>query len=103
MFPLIRTGRPLNAEFFQHFDRIEGISERHFQEAISMTLAQLEKRVDHLEKLIGKQPLAGSVQTAKAWLARAGAFANDTEYDQMVRLGRKYRQSLLPKPHRAPR
>ena len=65
-----------------------------------MTLAQLEKRVKHLEKLQSNQTLAGPMRSAKGWLDRAGAFADDPGYDQMVRIGRKYRQSLQPKPRK---
>ena len=68
-----------------------------------MTLAQLEKRVEHLEKLISNQPQAGQMRSATWWLDRAGAFANDPGYDQMVRIGRKYRQSLQPKPRKTTR
>lgn len=68
-----------------------------------MTLAQLEKRVEHLEKLISSQLLPAPQRNARWWLDRAGVFANDPGYDQMVRLGRKYRQSLKPKPHKSAR
>jgi hypothetical protein len=68
-----------------------------------MTLAQLEKRVKELEELMSNQSLPAPKRNAKWWLNRAGAFASDPGYDEMVRLGRKYRQSLKPKPRKAAR
>ena len=68
-----------------------------------MTLAQLEKRVERLEKLLHDQSLPVPPRNAKWWLDHAGAFANDPGYDQIVRLGRQYRQSLRPKSRKSPR
>ena len=68
-----------------------------------MTLAQLEKRVEKLEKLVSDQSLPAPKRNAKWWLDHAGVFANDAGYDEMVRLGRKYRQSLKPKTRKAAR
>ena len=67
-----------------------------------MTLAQLEKRVEHLEKLMSSQTLTGPIQNAKRWLDRAGGFADDAGYEQMVLIGRKYRQSRQPKLRKKP-
>lgn len=68
-----------------------------------MTLAQLEKRVEQLEKLVSDQSLPAPKRNAKWWVDHAGVFANDSGYDQIVRLGRKYRQSLKPKARKAAR
>jgi hypothetical protein len=68
-----------------------------------MTLSQLEKRVEQLEKLISKQSMRAQKSDAKWWLDHAGVFANDPGYDEMVRLGRKYRRSLKPKPRKTTR
>jgi len=68
-----------------------------------MTLAQLEKRIEHLEEIISKQPLRLPMRNAKWWLDRAGVFSSDPGYDQMVRIGRKYRQSLMHKTRKAAR
>ncbi len=68
-----------------------------------MTLEQLEKRVERLEKLISDQTLPVPRRSAKWWLDNAGAFTSDPGYDQIVRFGRKYRQSLKPKPRKAAR
>ena len=76
-------------------------SESNDREAKSMTLAQLEKRVERLEKLIFDQTLPAPRRNAKWWLDHAGVFASDPGYDQIVRFGRKYRQSLKPKPRKA--
>ena len=62
-----------------------------------MTLAQLEQRVLTLEAEVG-QLKAGPAQPNKAdpkWvLAHAGRFKNDPGFDEIVRLGREYRDSL---------
>ena len=68
-----------------------------------MTLAELEKRVEKLEKLIAEQSLPTPNRNAKWWLEHSGAFSNDPGYEQIVDLGRKYRQSLKPKPRKAAR
>lgn len=68
-----------------------------------MTLAQLEKRVKQLEKVVSEQLVSPTARNAKWWLGRAGAFANDPGYEEMVRLGRKYRQSSVPKTRKAAR
>jgi hypothetical protein len=34
------------------------------------------------------------------WRAIAGTFADDPAFDEAMRLGRKYRESLRPKPRR---
>jgi hypothetical protein len=68
-----------------------------------MTLAQPEKRVEKLEQLLFNQTLSAPRRNAKWWLAHAGVFANDPGYEQIVRLGRKYRQSLKPKSRKAAR
>jgi hypothetical protein len=68
-----------------------------------MTLSQLEKRVEQLEKLISKQSMRAQKSDVKWWLDHAGVFANDPGYDEMVRLGRKYRRSLKPKPRKTTR
>ena len=68
-----------------------------------MTLAQLEKRVRKLEKVVSKQLVPPSARNAKWWLNRAGAFANDPGYEEMVNLGKKYRHSLAPKTSKASR
>jgi hypothetical protein len=64
-----------------------------------MTLAQLEQRVLTLEaelqrlKSSAKQP---DNADPKWVLAHAGRFENDPGFDERVRLGRKFRESLRP-------
>lgn len=65
-----------------------------------MTLDQVEERLAALELEV-RQLKAQSGQPNKAdpkWvLARAGRFANDAGFEEVVRLGREYRESLRPK------
>jgi hypothetical protein len=64
-----------------------------------MTQAELEQRVLALEAEV-KQLKGGSGQPNKAdpqWvLAHAGRFKDDPGFDEIVRLGREYRESLRP-------
>ena len=60
-----------------------------------MTLEQLERRVDDLERQVAEfapefKPLRplGSVQET------FGMFAGDSEFDEFVRLGREYRDQI---------
>lgn len=65
-----------------------------------MTLAELEARVAGLEqeierlrrKVEGKFP----AQHLRSWFRDTGRFANDPDFDEIVRLGREYRESLRP-------
>jgi hypothetical protein len=69
-----------------------------------MTLAQLEKRVERLEKIIqGADRAPVPFRNAQWWLDHAGAFADDPGYEEIVRLGRKYRESLRPKARKSRR
>lgn len=54
-------------------------------------LAVVEARLDALQKpaMQPKQPLVKVV---------LGTFANDPDFDKAMELGRKYRESLRPKP-----
>lgn len=63
-----------------------------------MTLTQLEKRLDSLEKVVAElQKRAMSTAEQRHWWKDdAGAFANDPIFDEIVRLGREYRESLRP-------
>ena len=60
-----------------------------------MTLAQLERRVAKLEKEV--DALKPPAQTGRWWIEQSGQFANDPVYEEIVRAGRKYRESLRPK------
>lgn len=64
-----------------------------------MTTAQLEERLLALEKTVAemKTQLGGTPNRARRWWVEgAGRFANDPVFDEMVRLGREYRESQRP-------
>lgn len=64
-----------------------------------MTLDELEKRVAALEKAVTQlQAQVGKEPTGAGpwWITEAGRFANDPVFDEIVRLGREYRESLHP-------
>jgi hypothetical protein len=65
---------------------------------IPMTLKELEARVAALEKEIAqlreKQP--NPAKKEPWWIAEAGHFANDPVFDEIIRLGKEYRDSLRP-------
>jgi hypothetical protein len=65
-----------------------------------MTLAQLEKRVAKLEKTVAELNPPPNT-SAQSWLATAGRFADDPGFDEMIRLGGEYRESLRPRKKRA--
>ncbi len=66
-----------------------------------MTLAELEQRIAALEVEV-RELKSQSAKPNKAdpkWvLAHAGRFADDPGFEEVVRLGREYRESLRPKP-----
>ncbi len=64
-----------------------------------MTVAQLEKRVAALEKAVEELRAQLNKPAEKQepwWITEAGRFANDPVFDEIVRLGREYRESLHP-------
>lgn len=65
-----------------------------------MTLAELEARVvglerelDRLRRKVEGMPPA---EHLRSWFRDSGRFANDSDFDEIVRLGREYRESLRP-------
>jgi hypothetical protein len=64
-----------------------------------MTLIQVEKRVKALEKTMrqlvrSSAPFRSSAKVKKNWYrTQAGRFAGDTDFDEIVKLGRAYRKS----------
>ncbi len=63
-----------------------------------MTTAQLTERLIALEKTVEelKSQLTPSATARRGWGDDGGRFANDPIFDEMVRLGREYRESLRP-------
>lgn len=65
-----------------------------------MTIAQLEKRITALEKAVEelRVQIAQTFEqkTSHWWHDEAGRFANDPVFEEIVRLGREYRESLRP-------
>jgi hypothetical protein len=64
-----------------------------------MKIADLEKRLVTLEKQVEllKNKLAnGSHVSGPWWITEAGRFSNDPIFDEIVKLGREYRESLHP-------
>lgn len=60
-----------------------------------MTLEQLERRIDDLERQVaelrGERKPTGSQQTVEATF---GMMGHDSDFDEIVRLGREYRQQV---------
>ena len=67
-----------------------------------MTIVELTRRVEELEREVArlKQERNGSLDDRPWWERIAGSFKDDPEFDEIVRLGREYRESLRPKPKR---
>jgi len=64
-----------------------------------MTLAQLSKRLEMLEQEVERLKLDRQSEPDPYrpwWREFAGRFADDSEFEEIVRLGREYRESLLP-------
>jgi hypothetical protein len=68
--------------------------ERSFSERIS----RLEEQVAHLLRQVDGQPHAP--ETAW-WKKVVGVFQDDAEFDEAMRLGRAYRESLRPEAEEA--
>ena len=66
-----------------------------------MAVRELDARVATLEAEVAqlKQKLQAPAETKGHWVDRVyGAFANDPDFLEAMRLGRKYRESLRPQP-----
>lgn len=62
-----------------------------------MTVAELTKRVESLEREIrGLKKRMDTEPNEPWWKALRGRWANDPIFDEVVELGRKYRESLRP-------
>ena len=70
-----------------------------------MTQAEIEERLIALEteiRLVKMQQVSPNKADPHWVLAHAGRFADDPGFDEVVRLGREYRESLRPKPKKEP-
>lgn len=66
-----------------------------------MAVHEIELRVAALEAEVArlKQQLESPVQSKGHWVDKVyGAFADDPDFLEAMRLGRKYRESLRPSP-----
>jgi hypothetical protein len=64
-----------------------------------MTLKQLEERVDDLERQVAELRSEGqSLRPLGSVQETFGMFANDPEFDEIVRLGREYRSHANSEP-----
>jgi hypothetical protein len=64
-----------------------------------MTTAEMEQRLLNLEQAVEQlrtHVSRSSDPRRRWWLEDAGRFANDPVFDEIVRLGKEYRQSLKP-------
>jgi hypothetical protein len=60
-----------------------------------MTLEQLEQRVDDLERQVAElRNMVKPLRPLKSVQDTFGLFANDPEFDEIVRLGREYRNQV---------
>ena len=60
-------------------------------------LQLLEKRVSQLEQAVSLLKSQATGQSDQPWWERiTGRFENDPAFDEIVRLGREYRESLRP-------
>jgi hypothetical protein len=65
-----------------------------------MTLIQIEKRVRTLEETV-ERLAQFKPSPSRAWYrTHAGRFSGDRVFDEIVKLGRAYRQAQRPRPHR---
>ena len=68
-----------------------------------MAKNNLAERLTALESEVAslKSKVEGLTQPKKPWTEQiAGTFANDPVYEEAMRLGREYRESLRPKPRK---
>ena len=58
----------------------------------------IEERLDRLERELDLLKGKGSSEPQRDWISRViGSFANDPEFDEIVRLGKELRQADRPK------
>ena len=63
---------------------------------LEMRVRELETRQDHFQHLIEERLLPLPPGEKRGWQAIVGTFADDPLYEEAMRLGREYRESLRP-------
>lgn len=64
-----------------------------------MTLEQVEARLAALETEVAQLKVRVGEDGNRLWWKRwVGAFRGDPHYEEALRIGRKYRETLRPKP-----
>ena len=63
-----------------------------------MTVKELTRRLEALEEAVSelRREVRGSAEQGRKWWRAGGRFANDPVFEEIVRLGREYRESLRP-------
>ena len=66
---------------------------------MKVSLAELKKRLAELERTVKalQSHVAQSGGQRRWWVESAGRFADDPLFEEIVRLGREYRESLRPR------
>ena len=67
-----------------------------------MSIAEIERRLNTLEQTVEelKSTVARGTPARRWWVEDAGRFADDPLFDEIVRRGKEYRQSLRPPARR---
>lgn len=71
-----------------------------------MKLGEIETRLEKLEEVVSQlqsQASKSSSDKQRWWVNDAGRFADDPVFDEIVELGREYRDSLKPKSRKGNR
>jgi hypothetical protein len=62
-----------------------------------MANVNLENRVAQLEEIVAQLQAKVGKDEKPWWQQIRGSFANDADFDEAMKLGREYRESLRPK------
>lgn len=66
------------------------------------TIAELTRRIEAIERDLAelRETLGVPKDDRPWWRQMAGKYANDPHFEEAMRLGREYRESLRPTPRR---